>query len=165
MATPRASTGAGSALYRGDGASPENFNNGRIAQVLTIKDSGMKQATEKVTNMDSDINANGQIFQELIGTVVDPGTYDLTLNWVPADTSQQSLLDCFDNKVHNWQIRGPINIGSSPLTRKFTSRFAATMFESASKDLTVDKAMVLTVKLQVIGQPDDITYNDPVGSN
>jgi hypothetical protein len=126
---------------------------------------GMKQATEKVTNQDSDIDANGMIYQELIGTITDPGTVDVTINWVPADTSHQLLLSLFDNQVHNWQIRGPIVLGSSPLERKFTFRFAAQMFDRPDVDLPLEKQMTLTLKLQLIGEPEPVTYLDPADGN
>jgi hypothetical protein len=164
LAKPRARTGAGSALYMGNGDSPETFM--RLAMIQTIKDNGMKQAEEKVTNQDSDIDqTTGMVYQEEIGTIVDPGTLDVTLFWVPNDASHQELFNRFDNQPHNYQIRGPLNIGSSPLTRKFTKRFQAQMFESPSEEFTVDKAMLLTLKLQRIGQPDAVTYDDAADSN
>ena len=146
----------------GNGASPENF--AKLAQLLTNKWSGAKQSTEKTTNQDSDMDENGIIYQELIGTIADPGTLDITANWVPDDTSQQTLLGRFDNQVHNYQVRGPVDLTTSPLTRKFTFRFAASMFESPSFELSVDKTMVLTSKLQLIGES-SLTYNDAADSN
>jgi hypothetical protein len=162
--TVRAKTGAGCALYQGDGGSPENFN--KLAQILTLKWSSMKQASEKVTNQDSQTDQYNNVYQELLGTIVDPGMIELTLNWVPGDATHQLLLShACDGAVHDFQIRGPVNIGSSPSTRMFTFRFSAQLFDRPDIDLPLDKAMTLTVKLQLIGVPGGITYNDPVNSN
>jgi hypothetical protein len=160
---PRAKTGASSALWIGDGGSLEEFT--KLSIIQTLKRQPKKQADEKVTNMDSPMDANGVIYQELIGTIADPGTWEITLFWDPEDPQHQLMMARLDNHVHNYQVRGPNNLGSSPLTRKFTERFAAQMFESPSYDLTVDKAMTLTIKLQIIGEPEDVTYDDPADGN
>jgi hypothetical protein len=157
MSKPRATTGAGCALNYGDGASPENFT--KLAQITIIKRSGWKQATEKVTNQDSTINAANQIYQELIGTIVDPGTVEVTVNWVPNDVTHKAMLTRFDGQPHNYTITGPLDPGVSPEVPRFTIAFSATQFDFPDMNLELDKAMMLPIKLQIIGQP-IITFSE-----
>lgn len=158
MATPKAKAGAGSGLYYGDGASPEVFH--KLAQLLTLKKTGKKLNTEKVTNQDSPSDSNGLIYEEIIGTIAAGGTVDATLNAVWTDASQQALLALFDNQAHDFQIRAPQDKNASPVAPLASIAFSAMMLDYPDMDFPLDKAMTLTVKLTIIG-PDTITFSEP----
>ena len=154
----KARSGAGSGLFVGDGASPENFL--KLAQVLTLKRSGKKQAQEKVTNQDSPMDVNGIIWEEILGTIASGGTIDATINLVPQDKSQQNLFNLFNGDAYDWQLQGPPDLSLSPVVPKFTWSFSAVLFDFPDIDLPVDKAMTCTVKLTVVG-PDSLVFSEP----
>ena len=105
LQTLRERSGAGASLLIGQGNSPETFL--RLAQVVSLKHTGKKLATEKTTNQDSSQDNLGNIWEELIGTIATGGTIDVTLNFVPNDTSQRALMALWDGKAHNVQLCTP----------------------------------------------------------
>jgi hypothetical protein len=152
----RARAGAGASLLIGDGASPETFL--RLAQVLTLKHTGKKLATEKTTNQDSSQDNLGNIWEELIGTIATGGTIDVTLNFVPTDTSQRALMNLWDGKAHNIQLNTPLDKTVSPAVPLASWLFPACLFDFPDIDLPLEKAMTLTLKLTLVG-PDTVSWS------
>ena len=148
----KAKTGAGSQLQVGDGASPEVFT--KLGQIVSIKKSGEKIASEKVTNQDSDVDSNGLVTEELLPTIRSGGTVDVTLNFDPKDTSQQNLFTIFDGQKHNFKIIGPNDLTASPVVPEFTWTFGAYLLDNPDLDLPIDKQRQLTLKLTIEGASD-----------
>lgn len=149
----KATTGAGSSLYIVD-SSPEI----RVGQVRELKWPGGKQKTEDVTNQDSEVDANGVIWSELIGTIAEGGDIEMTMNYVPSDTAQRAFMAFFGTGPHDYELRESIDTTASPPARGIQP-FSATMFESPTIDYSVDKARVLNVKLKIVGAPGIKTFS------
>jgi len=154
----KARSGAGSAIMVGNGGSPETFTT-RLAQVMTIKLSGKKQNSEKVTNQDSAADpTTGIIYEELIGTIATGGTVDVTVNYVPTDASHKALMALFDGKAHNIQVVAPLDKTVSPIVPLVTWTIPVLLLDFPDRDLPLDKAMTLSLKFSVIG-PDVAVYS------
>lgn len=152
----KAKSGAGCQLQMGNAASPEVFT--KLGQLLTLKKAGKKINLEKVTNQDSDVDANGLIYEEFMATIVSGGSVDYTLNFDPKDTTQRALLAAFDGQQHNFKIVGPNDSLASPVAPLFTWAFKAYVSDYPDADLPLDKAMTLSGKLTITGS-DTLTYS------
>src|ERR1700738_4924607 len=94
----RAFAGQGTQLQLGDGGSPENFTT--LAEITKIVRGGSKMDLVDVTNMDS-IGA----YREKLATLLHGGEITFDANYIPQDTSQQSLQSQFDGRIlSNWKI-------------------------------------------------------------
>lgn len=152
---PKAKTGYGAGLWYG---SPMT----KIAQVLTLKKSGEKQASEKVTNQDSPMDAAGRVCEELIGTIKTGGTIDMTINLVETDATHQNLFDestggLWDGQPHDLELRwyDPTIDPSQSGTPGVLIQFTALMLDAPDIDFPLDKAKTATLKFTIIG---DVTY-------
>ena len=156
MSKPKAKAGYGAGLWYGDGASPEVFT--KLAQILTLKKSGEKQASEKVTNQDSPMDAAGRVCEELIGTILTGGTVDVTMNLVPTDTTQQKLYahtggGLNDGQPHDFELRwydptiDPAQSGTPGVRVQFTGY----LFDIPDMDFPIDKAQTISCKFTITG--------------
>jgi predicted secreted protein len=136
----RAFAGQGTQLQLGSGtpAAPGSYTT--IAEVTKIQRSGSKMDIVDTTNMDS-IGA----YREKLPTLLDGGDISLDCNYVPQDSTQQSLQTLFDNRtLAPWQIVLPNSLG----TWNFNAYVAQVDF-----DLMTDKASTFTSKLTITGKP------------
>jgi hypothetical protein len=150
---PKAKSGYGAGLWYG---SPMT----KLAQILTCKKSGEKQASEKVTNQDSPMDTAGRVREELIGTIVTGGTVDVTMNMLETDATHQDLFSnsgLNDGQAHSFELRW-YDMTVDPTqssTPAFSVEFEAIMFDIPDIDFPLDKAKVLTTKFTVVG---DVVY-------
>lgn len=160
MSKPKAKAGYGAGLWYGNGGSPETFT--KIAQIMTTKKSGEKQANEKVTNQDSPMDAAGRVREELIGTIVTGGTVDITANFLETDATHQALFASSDGGLndgqpHDYELRwydmtiDPAQSGTPGLRVAFTGY----LFDIPDIDLPIDKAKTISCKFTITG---NVTY-------
>ena len=134
----QAFAGQGTQLQRGNAASPEVFTS--LAEVKNIQRSGAKVDLQDVTNMDS-VGA----YREYLPTLLDAGEVSFSGNYIPGDTTQQTLQSDFDSRAKkNWKIVLPNTLGAWS--------FAAYV-SSFDFDLPTDKEATITVKLKITGKP------------
>jgi hypothetical protein len=137
----------GTQLQRGTNPSaPTGYTT--LAEVRKITRTGAKSGFDNVTSMDSGNT------EEMLPTILTPGTWDFEVNFVPGDATQQTLLDDYNNQVLSpWKVLLPA--GGSFATSYGDWTFLAYV---ESEDVTLDfgKAATKSVKLQVTGP---VTWN------
>lgn len=129
----------GTTLKIGDGATPEVFS--AIAEVTNVGGPGMSMDTVDITSHGS---AGG--WKEYAGGLLDGGEIKLELNFLPGNTSQQSLSTALSARSKkNFKLVFP----DTPAT---TWSFAAfvTNFEPSAP---VDGKLGASVTLKITGQP------------
>lgn len=108
-----------------------------LAEIKEINFTGAKYDLDDVTNYES-----GN-FREWITTLADSGELSFTGNYIPSDTSQQSLLSFFNaGTLVQWEIQLPNSLG--------TITFSAYV-QSLEHNLPLDKAATITGKLKITG--------------
>lgn len=128
--------GQGTQLQVGDGGSPETFTT--IAEITKIQGTGAKTDIIDLTNMDST-----GAYREKLATLLDAGEINFDANFVPSNTTQQSLQAKFDGRTKSdWKIVLPGVRG----TWSFTAFIGGIDF-----DVTVDKQVVMSGKLVISG--------------
>jgi len=108
-----------------------------IAEARKITRTGAKSGFDNVTNMDSGNN------EEMLPTILTPGTVDFEINFIPGDATQQTLLDDYNNQVLSpWKVQLPNALGAWTFNAYVES-----------EDFTLDfsKAATKSVKLQITG--------------
>lgn len=99
----------GTLLKIGDGGSPENFTT--IAEVTNITGPGGKTKMVDMTN-----HSSPSAFMEVVPATVDPGTYKLTVNFVPTAVTQNYatgiLRDWINRNKRNFQLVWPNTAGT-----------------------------------------------------
>ena len=160
MSKPKAKAGYGAGLWYGNAASPEIFT--KLAQILTLKKAGEKQASEKVTNQDSVMDSAGRVREELIGTIVTGGTVDVTMNLVESDTTHMALFahtggGLNDGQPHDFELRWyDMTIDSAQSgTPGLRVQFSGILFDIPDIDLPLDKVKTISCKFTITG---DIIY-------
>jgi hypothetical protein len=114
-----------------------------LAEVRKITRTGAKSGFDNVTNMDSGNT------EEMLPTILTPGTWDFEVNFVPGDATQQTLLDDYNNQVKSpWKVLLPPG-GDFPTSYGNWTFLAYVESEDASLDFS--KAATKSVKLQVTG--------------
>jgi hypothetical protein len=100
-------SGTGILLLAGDGASPENFV--AVAELVSLKPPQLSRHEIEVTPHNTAV-AMGE--QKILG-MLRKGNVTGTLNWLPADATQNDttgiLSDMLANVKRNWQIQFPPN--------------------------------------------------------
>lgn len=105
MATA-AISGYGTLLKRGDGGSPETFTT--VGEVRSISGPSMETDEADVTTHSS---AAAGAFREFILTLIDAGSVEFDINYVPADATHIGLRNDFLGRTkRNWQIILPGSI-------------------------------------------------------
>lgn len=101
MAATGAKAGFGALLKRGDGGGPEVFTT--VAEVVDIGKVGTTLATVDATHMESP-----DTHMEKIPTILESGAVNVSLNYLPGDTTQNLLRsDCLARSLKNFQITIP----------------------------------------------------------
>lgn len=96
----------GTLLKRGDGGSPETFTT--VPEVRSISGPSMETDEADVTTHSS---AAFGAFREFILTLIDAGTIEFDINYVPSDSVHAGLRSDFLNRTkRNWQLVLPGNV-------------------------------------------------------
>src|ERR1043166_9249280 len=126
----------GGKVEMGDGASPEVFN--PIAEVRKVTISGNKVDFADVTNIQSPNN-----YKEFIPTLIEAGELSFECNYIPADTTQASLVTARDARTkHNWKVVLPSTLGNITF---------AGFVSSIDPSLDYSKEATLSVKVKITG--------------
>lgn len=132
----QAFSGFGTSVQLETSASPFVFN--EIAEVQTVEFTGSKVDLVDVTNMQSPT-----AYREYLATLKDAGELQFTANFIPGDTTQQSLQAAFDSRAkQNWLVTLPSALGD------FSFQGIVTAIDHA---LNFDKEAKLTVKVKITG--------------
>ncbi len=97
---------AGTYISKGNGASPESYTAGEIAEVVSI--GGPKPDSEEidVTHLRSPFRT-----REYIQSFLIPGEIPLELNWIPSHATQDEvtglIADYYSGIVHSYRITYP----------------------------------------------------------
>lgn len=156
----KARSGAGAILKMGDGASVETFNT-VLTEILTLNVSGEEFDEADVTNFDSALDANGNLVEEVITTLLKAGQVQFTANYIPnaAATGQEKFREAFDGKAHNWKLVLPNDPAvTSPLTTFGTWAFAGFIKIKGDFDLDPKKPMQIKGTIRRTG-PSTFTYH------
>lgn len=95
----------GTLLKRGDGGAPETFTT--VPEVQSISGPSTETDEAEVTTHSS---AAAGAYREFILTLIDAGSIEFDLNYVPSDAVQQGVRSDFQNRAkRNWQIVLPGN--------------------------------------------------------
>lgn len=139
MATA-AISGYGTLLKRGDGGSPETFTT--VGEVRSISGPTMETDEADVTTHSS---AAAGAFREFILTLIDAGTVEFDINYVPGDPTHVGLrTDFLARTKKNWQIVLPGAIQ----TISFSGYVKTMPFE-----FPVDDAITAKVTIRCTGAP------------
>ncbi len=126
----------GTQFQVGDGGGPEVFT--AVAEVKSIGGFEISANTEEVTHM-----LSTRRFREFVKTVLEMGDIDLTVNWLPANATQDattgmvSLLEDFG--ITNFKIVWPDAANTEWIIPGFATGFASDQeFDGASEaDFTI----------------------------
>ncbi len=127
-------------IAKGDGASPESFTAGEIAEVVKI--GGPKPDSEEidVTHLRSPARV-----REYLQSFLVPGEMPLELNWIPSDASQDEvtglIADYNSGAVHTYRVFYPD--GSTDTLRAYV--------KSYEHPVDVGAKLALNVVLRVTG--------------
>jgi Lambda phage tail tube protein, TTP len=109
-----------------------------LAEIKEVNFTGAKFDLDDVTNYESGV------FREWITTLADSGELSFSGNYIPSDSSQQSLLGFFNTGLLvAWEIQLPNSLG--------TISFNAYV-QSLEHNLPLDKAATITGKLKITGE-------------
>lgn len=98
--------GYGTLLKRGDGGAPEVFS-----LVGEVKSIAGPQISVKEADVTTHSSAALGAFMEFIATLIDPGTVDFEINYVPSDVTHQGIRNDMLGRVkRNWKLQLPGNI-------------------------------------------------------
>lgn len=138
----QASAAIGTFIKVGDGGTPENFT--AIAEVLTL--GGLKLALN--TNDATNFSSPGG-WKEFIGTLLDAGEVDLTMNFIPSDATQSYAAGLLHTMVTKAKRNFQIVFSTNPaITWAFASLVSG--FEVQEP---IDGKLTVAAKLRVTGQP------------
>jgi predicted secreted protein len=139
MATA-AISGYGTLLKLGDGGGPETFTT--VGEVRSI--SGPSMETEEI-DVTTHSSAAAGAFREFILGLIDAGTVEFDINYVPADATHISLRTIFLARTkRNWQIVLP----GSVQTISFAGYVKTMPFE-----FPVDDAITAKISIRCTGAP------------
>ena len=144
--TSNAVAGIGALLQVDNGASPDNYNT--ITESTDITWNGLKLDFFETTNYQS---VGG--YKERKPGLFDPGDMTVKMNYLPVDTIQQQVQSDFNAKtLRNFKLLLPNDPLTSPLASLGTWTFAG-YFAETPFNLPLDKAMEMTLKIQITGKP------------
>lgn len=139
MATA-AISGYGTLLKRGDGGSPETFST--VGEVRSMSGPSMETDEIDVTTHSS---AAAGAFKEFIMGLIDAGSVEFDVNYVPSDPTHIGLRTDFLNRTkRNWQIVLPGAIQ----TISFAGYVKSMPFE-----FPVDDAIMQKISIRCTGAP------------
>lgn len=137
MAT-QAISAYGTLLKRGDGGSPETFTT--VPEVRSISGPTMETDEADVTTHSS---AASGAFREFILTLIDAGTVEFDMNYVPGNAVHQGIRNDFlARTTRNWQLVLP----SAVQTLSFAG-YVKTM----PMEFPVDDAITVKVTIRLTG--------------
>lgn len=137
MAT-QAISAYGTLLKRGDGGSPETFTT--VPEVRSISGPSMETDEAEVTTHSS---AASGAFREFILTLIDAGTIEFDINYVPSDAVHLGIRNDFLARTkRNWQLVLPGSIQ----TISFTG-----YVKTAPLEFPVDDAITMKVTIRLTG--------------
>jgi hypothetical protein len=131
--------GYGTLLKRGTSASGTSGNPFvTIAEVKNISGPSTEVSTIDVTTHASAVSGN---YREFIPSLIDPGTIDVDMNWVPGNTTHSNLWTDLQNRtLRDWQIITPTMGGAaSGSTVSFTAYVVGMPKESPTDDVQSTK--------------------------
>src|SRR5262245_3616751 len=143
---PLAIAGYGSLLKRGSSASGTSGNPFvTVAEVKNISGPSTEVSTIDVTTHSSAASGN---YREFIPSLIDPGTIDVDMNWVPGNTTHSNLWTDLQNRtLRDWQIITPTMGGAASGS---TISFAAYVV-GLPKEFPTDDVMSATLNLRITG--------------
>lgn len=140
--TSSATIGFGTLFKRGDGGGPEAFTT--LAEVVSISGPSLSMDTVDVTHMEST-----GTYREFIPGLKDGGEVSVTLNFLPADATQNAtagiLKDYNDRVLRNFQIVFPDSGNTT-----WTIAGYVTAFE---QETPLEDKMTAEVTIKVSGEP------------
>lgn len=137
-------TGAGATLSIG--ATPTVINYWE-----TISPSGQKTNTVAITNASSPVAGTaGLLTSEMLPTIIDSGTWDLAMKYVPSDPGQAALLDAAQNGTLE-PFTLLLKKSASQTTSGTSIAFSAFVTSLPVPDVQYDKEVTVKVTLTVSG--------------
>lgn len=137
MAT-QALSAYGTLLKRGDGGAPETFTT--VPEVRSISGPSTETDEAEVTTHSS---AALGAFREFILTLIDAGSIEFDINYVPSDAVHQGVRSDFTSRTkRNWQLVLP----GSVQTISFTG-----YVKTFSFDFPTDDAITASVSIRLTG--------------
>lgn len=136
----KAFAGQGTQLQLGNTSGQLSSSYTTLAELHKIQRTGSKADSVDVTNMDS-VGA----YREILPTLLTPGDVSFEGNYIPADSSQQTLQTLFDGRtLRDWRIQLPNTLGRWDFQAYVTG---------SDFDVSFDKAGTITGKLTITGKP------------
>lgn len=137
MGVTQGTSGWGTLLKRGDGATAEVFTT--VAEIKSISGPNMSMETLDATHMESP-NA----FRELLPSFKSGGEVSLEMNFLPADANQQGFVEDFqDRALRNWKLVFP---DTATTTWSFSGYITA-----FSPSAAVDSILAASATIMVTG--------------
>lgn len=128
----------GTLLKRGDGGAPETFTT--VPEVKSISGPSTETDEAEVTTHSS---AAAGAFREFILTLIDAGSLEFDMNYVPTDVVQRGVRTDFLNRtIRNWQVVMPGNVQ--------TISFAGYV-KTFNFDFPTDDAITTKVSIRITG--------------
>ena len=132
--------GYGTLLKRGDGGAPEVFS--LIGEVKSISGPTLDVKEADVTTHSS---AAAGAYMEFVATLIDPGTVDFEINYVPTDVTHQGLRNDMLGRVkRNFKLITP----GAQDTISFTAFVKKGVYEFPTADVIKQK-----ISLRITGAP------------
>lgn len=130
----------GTKIKRGDGGSPETFSD--VGEVRSISGPSIEVDEQEVTTHSS---AALGAFKEFIATLIDAGSIEFDINYVPSDITHQAIRsDLLLRRIGNWKIVLPGLVE--------TISFKA-FVKSAPYEFPTDNVVKQKIALRVTGAP------------
>ncbi len=140
--TSSATIGFGTLFKRGDGGGTETF--ATVAEVVSISGPSLSMDTVDVTHMEST-----GTYREFIPGLKDGGEVSVTLNFLPADATQNAtagiLKDYNDRVLRNFQIVFPDSGNTTWTIAGYVTAFEA--------ETPLEDKMTASVTIKVSGEP------------
>lgn len=128
----------GTLLKRGDGGAPETFTT--VPEVRSISGPSTETDEAEVTTHSS---AAAGAYREYILTLIDAGSIEFDINYVPSNVVHQGVLTDFQNRTkRNWQLVLPGNAQ----TISFTG-----YVKTFSLEFPTDDAVTASVSIRLTG--------------
>lgn len=143
--TTQAIPAYGTLLKRGaspSGTSPNTYTT--LGEVKGISGPSTEVSTIDVTTHSSAASGN---YREFIPSLIDPGTIDVDLNWVPNDTTHGNIwTDLTSRTKRDWQIITPTTSAASGATVSFAAYVTA-----FPREFPTDDVMSAKISLRITG--------------
>ena len=134
----------GTVLSRSSAASGSNPSYTTVGEVKNISGPSTEVSTIDVTCHSSAASGN---YREFIPSLIDPGTIDIDLNWVPNDTTHAALWTDLQNRTkRDFKIQTPAGATGSSANMTF-----AAYVVGMPKEFPTDDVMGATLNLRITG--------------